>query len=93
MLTPSESGPNRWTAQRGLDARAGLLAGQIPTEMGKSKLCLGLTLLGSPMAALPSSAGGETKLLDRAFTLVSSPFSILARNMLSKYSTSSFPHL
>lgn len=92
MLTPSESGPNRWTAQRGLDARDGLLAGQIPTEMGKSKLCLGLTL-GSPKAALPSSAVGEAKLLDRAFTLVSSPFSVLARNMLSKYSTSSFPHL
>lgn len=53
--------------------------GQIPTEMGKSKLCLGL--LGSPEAALPSSAEGEAKLLDRAFTLVSSPLSVLARNM------------
>lgn len=81
MLTPSESGPNRWTVQRGLDARDGLLVGQIPTEMGKSKLCLGLTLLGSPEAALPFSAEGKAKLLDRAFTLVSSPLSVLARNM------------
>lgn len=81
MLTPSESGPNRWTVQRGLDARDGLLAGQIPTEMGKSKLCLGLTLLGSPEAALPSSAGGEAKLLDKAFALSPSPLSVLARNM------------
>lgn len=56
MLAPSEGGPNRWTAQRSPDARDGLSAGQIPTEMGKSKLCLGLTLLGSPEAGPSSSA-------------------------------------
>lgn len=78
MLAPSESGPNRWTAQRGLDARDGLLVGQIPTEMGKPKLCLGLLLLGFPMAALSSSAGGEAELPDSAFTLDSSPFSVVS---------------
>lgn len=81
MLAPSASGPNRWTAQRGLDARDGLFAGQIPTEMGKSKLCRGLSLLGSPEVALPSSAGREARLLDRAFTFVFPPFSVPAKNL------------
>lgn len=54
-LVPSEGGPNRWTAQTGLDARDGLLVGQIPKEMGKSKPCLGLALLGSP-EMVPSSS-------------------------------------
>lgn len=38
--SPSKGGPNRWTSQRGLDARDGPLVGQIPTEMGKATPCL-----------------------------------------------------
>lgn len=68
ILAPSEGGPNRWTAQRGLDARDGLLADQIPTEMGKSKLCPGITLLGSSEAAPSSSAPGGVKPLGMAIS-------------------------
>lgn len=80
MLALSEGGPNRWTTQRGLGAKDGLLVGQIPTEMGKSKLCLRLNLLSSPEAALPSSTEEEARLLVRGIYCRVLPFSALARN-------------